>query len=106
VTNETVAGILMSVWTEYTFPFILPVQPSFSEESQPCGSDLVSMCQTPLKGSSVSVIFQRLRSCPMIATMSTPPVLDAVIWPIAINGGIGRYTIWGICIAIAPLICS
>ena len=43
---------------------------------------------------------------PQIAIMSIRPVLDAVIWPIAINGGIGRCTIWGICIAIAPSICS
>src|SRR5713101_1769804 len=79
---ETVAEILDSIWTGQVITFIQPVPTIFSQGSQRC-LDRVTTCQTPPRALSTSRTSPYPNWDCIAETISTPPVHDVAISPLA-----------------------
>src|SRR6266571_2274935 len=93
--NETVAEILDSIWTGQVITFILPVPTIFSQGSQRC-LDRVNTCQTPPRALSTSRTSQYPNWDCIAETISTPPVHDVAISPLATPRTSAPCTTWAI----------
>src|SRR5712691_11715471 len=92
---ETVAEILDSIWTGQVITFILPVPTIFSQGSQRC-LDRVTTCQTPPRALSTSRTSPYPNWDCIAETISTPPVHDVAISPLATPRTSAPCTTWAI----------
>src|SRR6266851_4654027 len=92
---ETVAEILDSIWTGQVITFILPVPTIFSQGSPLC-LDRVHTCQTPPRALSTSRTSQYPNWDCRAETISTPPVHDVAISPLAPPRTSAPCTTWAI----------
>src|SRR5712671_6575906 len=100
--SETVAEILDSIWTGQVITFILPVPTIFSQGSQRC-LDRVHTCQTPPRALSTSRTSQYPNWDCIAETISTPPVHDVAISPLATPRTSAPCTTWAIEAPVARL---